>query len=337
MARLLPLDLLPRVAAVGLAVTLAAGCARVDPLGAPCDDLDVELVDRAAQAPANVGLRLRVTCDGRALASRLPATAFTLREDGQVLSPLESERVVRPVAREGEQLVAILLDLSGSVVRSGVRAEMLAGAKALIEGLGPEHRVALLGFDGRAELVPFTLFTSDRAALLRAIDRVAQSPIVDDSTNLYGAVVEALDTLDAAVEREQDAHGALVVFTDGTDRAGRKSEGDVSARLRFSDASVFAVGVGTELDPEALARIGRTGVLVAAAPNELTQTFREIADRVNAANQTDYLVGYCSPSRAGRRTLQVSVQNGKLEDTVSTTFDANGFGAGCSPDAIPLE
>jgi len=54
----------------------------------------------------------------------------------------------------------------------------------------------------------------------------------------------------------------------------------------------------------------------------------------------DYLVSYCSPSRAGKRELRLEVTTkdaqGKLNvGSYQTEFDASGFGPGCNPLLAP--
>jgi hypothetical protein len=311
-----------------------------DQLTGPCRNMSLSVVDQAVAKPANVGLRLHVSCDGSGLDSVLTPNEFTLAEDNKVLSAFEAERVIKPVARDAEELVALVLDLSGSVTRSGTKPEMLAGAKKLVELLGPNHQVAIFGFDGRADLVPFTFFTADPAEIAAAFARVDAATTVDDSTNLNGAIVAGLDLLDHEVEGRTSpkrvAHGTLVVFSDGTDRAGRVQDYVVARRLSTTRQATFAIGVGAEMNEDQLKQIGRTGTALARDVGELGGAFASIADRVRANAQTDYLVSYCSPARAGTRNLSVTVRRGDLEDAISVDFNAEGFGAGCSAEAMPL-
>jgi hypothetical protein len=317
---------------------LATACSPLpNPLDGPCSSLDVDAVEDAAAAPANVAVKVRVTCDGRALGRRLDASAFELAEDGLVLSAYEAERAITPIARDASELVLIALDLSGSVTRSGLRDELLVATRALIGALDPSQEVAIYGFDGRAELVPFSGFTAERAATEAALARVQDAPTVDDSTNLYGAVVDALELLDGELGKRMGlVHGTLVTFTDGTDRAGRVARRDVEGAMLGTDHATFAIGVGAELDEEVLSLIGQTGQVIARDTTALAPAFADIGAKVRASAETDYLVSYCSPARAGSRTLTVMVRQGDQEDDAEVSFSAEGFGPGCSPMAPPL-
>jgi hypothetical protein len=213
----------------------------------------------------------------------------------------------------------------------------VAATRQLVTALDPAQEVAIFGFDGRAELIPFSGFTADRAKLDAALERVATSPTVDDSTNLFGAVVDAVEVLDDEIEARGDvAHGTMVVFTDGTDRAGRVSLREVEGTMLATGHASFAIGVGAEIDEDVLSTIGRTAHVIARDAGSLAPAFTDIGEKVKASAETDYLVSYCSPARAGSRTLQITLRQGDLEDDVSVAFNADGFGPGCSPMAPPL-
>jgi hypothetical protein len=127
-----------------------------------------------------------------------------------------------------------------------------------------------------------------------------------------------------------------VVFTDGRDLAHRVSSGDVDDALDETEHSSFAIGVGAEVDPAELAAIGRTKAAIAGGPEEIANAFLEVADALGARAESDYVVSYCSPARAGERTLDIDVTDGEASAQASITFAADGFGAGCSPSATPL-
>ncbi|MFO0729127.1 MAG: VWA domain-containing protein [Myxococcota bacterium] len=326
---------------LAIASTSAAGCGPIpDPLTGPCRNLSLQVVDQAVQKPANVGARLRASCDGSGLDALLTPSDFSLAEDNKVLSAFEAERVIKPAPRDTQELVLVALDLSGSVTKSGTKEEMVAGARQLVQILGADHEVAIFGFDGRADLVPFTFFTGDAMEISAAIDRVDQATTVDDSTNLNGAIIAGLDLLDAEVAHRTDgkrvAHGTLVVFTDGTDRAGRVKDYTVARRLASTAEASFAIGVGAEMNEDELKKIGKTGTAIARDLSELQDAFSSIAERVRAYAQTDYLISYCSPARAGDRSLNITVHRGALQAAVNIGFSAEGFGAGCSAEAMPV-
>jgi hypothetical protein len=328
--------------AVILASFACACSGAPDPIEAPCEGLDLRVLDTAIAPPANVSALLRVTdCDGEPIGRRFEEHEFALAEDGTLLSPYEASRAIIPAERQRAQRTLIALDLSGSIVESGLRPAMIAGAHQLIDALDETHAIAIFGFDGRPDLIPFTFFTSDRLALQAALATIEAATVVDDSTNLNGAVVGALRVLDRAIEAEersgeQVAHGSLVTFTDGRDLARRVSDEEVEDAVDDTIHSTFAIGVGGEVDAERLAMIARTRAAVAGGPDQVAGAFEEIADALRARSESDYVVSYCSPARAGGRVLTIALEEGDLRGEAGVTFDADGFGAGCSPSATTL-
>lgn len=309
---------------------------------APCHGLSLKMLDRAVAPPANVAALVRVgECDGSPIGRRLEENELVIAEDDVVLSRYEADRKIIPAARSEAQRTLVLLDLSGSISRANLRAPMIAGARELVHALDPAHQIALFGFDGRPDLIPIESFTTDRSRLDDALTRTEEAMLVDDSTNLNGAVVGALRVLDRFVEAEeiqgqQVAHGSLVVFTDGRDLAKRVSRSDVEEALDDTAHSTFAIGVGADVDSSELANLGRTKSSLANGPGEIVEAFVEVAHELSARAASDYVVSYCSPARAGARVLTITAQDGERYGTASFVFNAEGFGAGCSPSLTPL-
>jgi hypothetical protein len=309
---------------------------------APCTGLSVRVLDRAIAPPANVAALVRVgECDGAPIGRRLGENELVIAEDDVVLSPYEADRKIIPAERSQAQRTLVLLDMSGSIVRANLREPMIAGARELVHALDGEHAIAIFGFDGRPDLVPIQSFTTDRLALDEALTRTAEAMLIDDSTNLNGAMVNALQVLDRFVEAEeiqgqQVAHGSLVVFTDGRDLARRVSTADVDDALDATAHSTFAIGVGADVDANELANLGRTKSSLANGPGEIVSAFIEVAAELSARAASDYVVSYCSPARAGARVLSISAHDGERYGTATFVFNAEGFGAGCSPSLTPL-
>lgn len=308
----------------------------------PCEGLSLRVLDQVAEPPANVAAIVRVTdCGDTALSARLEPESFVLAEDGAELSSYEATRMIRSADRTMEARTLIALDLSGSITRAGLRPLMMDAARQIVTGLDATHQIAVFGFDGRPDLIPFSYFTDDRAELDAAFAAAEEAALVDDSTNLHGAITNALAVLDHAVRiEEQDlrtvAHGSLVLFTDGTDHAGWVGREEVETALDTTSHSVFAIGIGPAIDHEALAKLGRTDFALATEPETLDGSFDGVSKDLQDRAAADYVVSYCSPARSGLRSLEIRATHGELTGRTEITFDATGFGAGCTPEASPL-
>ena len=123
----------------------------------------------------------------------------------------------------------------------------------------------------------------------------------DPSTNLNGAVIEALRQLDKQMSRGKAPlrFGTLVVFTDGTDRASRVTREERYDVIDTSEYEVFVIGVGAEIDEAELDAIGVSGTIITNDRQEIASAFEEAAEHIKARSQRYYLLGYCKPV-AGR-------------------------------------
>jgi VWFA-related protein len=310
--------------------------------------------------PSRVSLLFQVdTCGGEPVTG-LDASNFTLMEDGRTVSAYESQQ---RVTRQSEQFrldSLLLLDLSGSMLRSGDFGALQAAARRYVSTVlaagKDSQRIAIMTFDGREAPQLLVDFTHDEAALAAGLDALSVAECrassdcagfsdrrtcagwrcVDDSTNLYGALVAALDMLNQRLGmtdvRWRDA--ALVLFTDGTDQAARVLPATAVAAVRASKAHVFTVGLGGEVDRVALQTFGRDGFWPVDDADGLDAAFTAIATRVNGLANRFYLLEYCSPKRSGKHTLKVlartrSAQGQELVGGLSLEFDATGFSSGC--------
>lgn len=313
--------------------------------------------------PALVSIFFSVdTCAGEPVAD-LTADRFTVLEDGKTVSSFESQQQIQPRSQKMRMYSVLLLDLSGSVLRSGDYPKLRAAADAFLDKLfetdGDLHRVAIYAFDGRKDLTPVVGFTSDRNALKAGLDSLEVTECqqtsdcasyadrrtcagwrcVDDSTNLYGAVVSGVNVVDSALADDAEValrQGALVVFTDGTDQAARVEETTAVNAVRGASSAVFTVGLGGEIDADVLAALGRDGFYPAANADQLSDAFSQVASRLTSLARRYYLLEYCSPKRNGKHELVIRASLPRdgaepLTGSLTTEFDATGFESGCSP------
>ncbi len=314
-----------------LAAALAAQCkgkSKAD------DCLTFELMEGRANVPSNVMLFFGVkTCGGDPLPGLL-ADEFVIEEDGSPISIYESRQTILPTSLGFDLVSVLLLDMSGSIIDSGNLPALQGAANAFVDRLAGAQRVAIFTFDGRADLQPLVDFTTDDAALHAGIDSLSGYTPVDPSTNLNGAVVEGIGILDAQVAASTAAivAGSLVVFTDGSDQAGRVPAGTAIAAAGSTQHSVFAIGLGGEVDRDYLEDIGHDGAEFASDAAGVAEAFESIADRIDRESRKFYILAYCSPKRSGTHQLTLSVEG--RSGSLAFSFDATGFGPGCDPGTI---
>ena len=129
--------------------------------------------------------------------------------------------------------------------------------------------------------------------------------------------------------------GTLVVFTDGSDRASRVPKKKLQEALDATDHEVYVIGVGAEIDEGELHEIGFTGVVIQPKREEISKAFEETAKRIATMSQRYYLLGYCSPARAGEHRVEVVANGEGKSGSLSYEFSAEGFRPDCNPEKKP--
>lgn len=341
---------------------LAVGCGPEVAEAPLCLNLSQPDGDRVTTTqPGKVSAFFSVdTCAGQPV-STLTGDDFDILEDGKAVSPYESRRTVRPKGQHYQMDSLVLLDFSGSILRSNSWRDVHIAASRYIDTVlakaGDGQRVALYTFDGRANPQQVVGFTGDKAAAMAGLHALMEPQCetsaqcvalggeaktcagrrcVDDSTNLNGAVVKAIDALEAesaAARGIAFKDATLVVFTDGTDQAARMPASTVVSRTKDTSAHVFTVGLGAEVDRAALETYGKNGFYEAGNPDQLADAFDRVAQKVKGLANRFYLLEYCSPKRSGKHELKVVARwaspQGPLAGSLTREFDATGFESGC--------
>ncbi|MGC4092472.1 MAG: hypothetical protein QM756_32265 [Polyangiaceae bacterium] len=294
----------------------------------------------AADKPSHVSVYLTAK-RGDAPLSGLRAEDFSLYEQGQLLAPSDVQQTLlgRDVAAVHRTL--LLIDVSAATTEDARRELGEAGA-LFVQTARKSQAVSVFTFDGgpTIRLLREVDWSSGPSEASRNANAELAPQPRDPSRNLNGAIVQALGELDARLSRSPLPLrvGTLVVFAGGPDLAGRVASRDLSEKLSQSTASVLGIGIG---DAGAELRgIARDGYVDAHSRDTLSLAFEDAAHRVEADTSSYYLLSYCSPARAERRTLRVEVRakdaQGKPETaSFDTEFDAKGFSAGCDAKATP--
>lgn len=305
--------------------------------------LKLTSIRNAHTRPSNVAAYFKVQTGGGDPVGGLSAEQFKIYEDGQLVSQYESKQVILNPEVAASHYTMLLVDMSGSVAADSAAVDsVVEAAAAFSERVEKTQRVGVYAFDGCGKLHPIAGFTNPGGAA-GAVKSLKGYKPDDPSTDLHGAMTKGIVELDGALAHaEHPMHfGTIVVFTDGTDRAGRTSRADMSKAIDDTKYEVFAIGLGTEMKESELKRIGKTGTAQADNKAAVLKAFDDIAQRIEASSKSYYLLSYCSPSRAGKHKLRVEAEwkgeEGKATRSGSfeSDFDATGFGPGCDPKQAP--
>jgi hypothetical protein len=160
----------------------------------------------------------------------------------------------------------------------------------------------------------------------------------DKSTNLNGAVIAGINRIKTRVGKAGDlvSHGALVIFTDGTDRAARvKTEDALTAIHKAGQfVSVYSIGLKGETNLSILEQFGKDDFVFAETPLQLVPRFVEIARGIDNNVKSRYMIEYCSPKRKGRHELKIAATFNHLYGSLTVSFQADNFSGGCEVDSL---
>ncbi len=269
---------------------------------------------------------------------------FEIFEDGQPISVFESAaRIFND--RRTEVFVSLVMDNSPSVAASGALAESVEAAKALVDSVfagdsgGVRMRVA---FFSKAYAVQQD-FTSDPSEVKAALDALLTDETGSNTTNLYGALVSAIDASEQAQTQRRSAMrdgvltlGQVILFTDGSDQAAVATLAQAQSAVQATADDVMLVALGGELNTDVLSSLGKSGWGLAETADQLSNVFATLAQRIKLLQQRVYVLGYCSPKLAGTHELTVQVK-GATGSSAPISFDASTFdqpGASCSAQAF---
>jgi len=216
------------------------------------------------------------------------------------------------VFQEAVQPVTFMmaLDASGSMKKSAARAQ--EAAREFIDAMRPEDQVGLMMFATKAESIQEP--TDKREATRTAIDNY----VADGGTALYDALYDSLVQLAKA----RDQRRVLVVVTDGIDEnatsngpGSLRSWDEVLDKLLQTDATVYAVGIGSRVERDRLRLLAERSGGAAYFPTDvsaLANDYQKILDELRRR----YVLGYQSTNRKrdGQwRTVEIRPRSRDIE------------------------
>lgn len=316
-------------------------CATVAMLTQGCmfGGLHVDQVATSAQKPANIAVYMAVS-KGDTPVLGLTEKNFHIVEDGMDLTPEQTQQTLLPRDDAAVHRAVLLLDMSGPVTEGETRHQIAMAAARFVARAHVTEPVTVYAFDGGASIRLIAEFP-------QGIEDVAELPQLesytpaDSSSNLNSAIVESLAQLDARLMSAQKPlrMGTLVVFARGPDLAGRVSDSKLNEALDESKHLMFAISLKDAQGFHA-GRVGRTGTFEVENMASLLNSFDKAGERVANTVAAYYLLSYCTPARAGQRSVRIRItttdEEGKeLSGSTTADIDASGFTSGCDPKEKP--
>ncbi len=211
----------------------------------------------------------------------LSATDLVVLEDGVPQTVDSFEEALAPIS------VAMVLDTSGSMRRAMATAQ--AAARSFVTALRPTDPLSLVRFSDT--VVVEHEFSDRRQTTLDAIDRLQAT----GGTALFDALHATI-----AMLGKRDGRRAIVLLSDGRDEnnpgtapGSQHTLADVLDVLHESNTTVYAIGLGTNVDRDALEKITAVSGGAASFPVEATALegeFRRVVDDLRRR----YILAYTS-------------------------------------------
>ncbi len=296
--------------------------------------LKLTLIQGTARHPSNVAVYFTVDKDNGDPVPGLTADSFKIYEDGQPVSALESKQTILNPEVAASHYTLLLVDMSGSVSGSGDVPVIVQSAQAFAERVQKYQKLAVYTFDGSPDIHEMSGFSATGGD---GIARLSSYKAADPSTNLNGAIIASLKVLHRQIAAAQTplAFGTLVIFTDGSDRAARVTRDQLRKELEKNDLDILVIGVGAEIDGGELRSIGRNGAILTKDRAQIASAFEQAAARIEGFSKRYYLLGYCSPARAGTHVVRIATTAAGGSGSLEYKFDARGFGPNCDPNQPP--
>jgi VWFA-related protein len=216
----------------------------------------------------------------------------------------------------------LVIDLSGSMFGPNLEGAKQA-ALHYVDQAPANVEVALIGF--ASEISVRHPFSSDKDLLRKRILDLAVTRRA--RTALNDAVWGAVETLQGRTGRR-----AVLALTDGIDNASRRNQLSVVEYARNSEVTVSAIGLGSDVRPEALKGFTATGgrYLTAAQASELRALFGQEAQFLKAEYQVEFTS--LLPADGSRRQITANVE---LRHPEGTTTSGGAEGHYVAPRFIP--
>lgn len=259
----------------------------------------------------------------------------------------ESDLKIISAPKNANIFSVLLLDVSGSITRSvdgkskPVLEELKKAAITFIDSMKVEDnkQLAIYAFDGREDLITISDFSGNPNSLKSKIKALDNSITKDLSTNLYGAIVKAIEALDKKLEENKNPEnilsGTLTIFTDGTDRARRLGSNGFDIVLENmnkikkvrKNVYIYTIGLGREYSEKVLRDFGIDGYRSALSTSAMTAIFKELGQNIESLTKCYYKLEYKTPSRKGSGAMRliIWVKDGIYSGGYRFTFNTDNF------------
>jgi len=284
----------------------------------------------STQKPCSVNMIFQVVdFSGKGVAG-LTGADFDLNEDGLPVSLSESNIAITPKADVFDTLkVVLMLDNSTSLAPNIEQIRLAASNLAFnlvnttIDGRKLHVFLSIYQFSEKVEKMCDFMTDGDRLFGV-VFDNYALGKA---STDLYGATMTGTKQWSDVMTTDKIRQGLLILFTDGSDTQGSHSLGDAMAAVY--NKKVITIGLGNDIDPEILSRLGTAGYFQINDINEMNAKFQDVQRSILDYVNSFYVMKYQSPKRGNfdhlLRLMIKNNQNTGVASYIEGYYNSYGF------------
>ncbi len=247
---------------------------------------------------------------------------FKFFEDGELISPYESELTIGKSPIIPELNTLLMLDNSSSITGNDPQnlTTIKNTATEIVNNMTATQYTGVYKFSSSTdEVIGYTDITGQQA-IINAINSIPQGA---SSTDLYGAVIKGSSKL---TERytAQIVQSFMVVITDGEDTQGSHVFAD--ALDAATGKNVYTVGVGSAIDMEVLYLLGNKGYYRIDQNSQIDSVVAEIQSGILQLADSFYELEYASPKRGNvEHFVELFINGNKINSTLQATYTSADF------------
>ncbi len=310
------------------------------------------------------------TSDKKAFAKvNFESAKYIMDEDNRQTDSEETKVKVTYNKRNTSNQILLLLDFSGSLIndcdeivnydsdtdanKNNLCYQLVESAKKFVEDVVDEQQsMAIYYFNSKIEITPLVTSTTasttnDKALLENGLNKLYNKDFRDenlkgyDSTNLYGAVIEAtkvackwVDSCNYDIYKPSPNNNlnnfqfaSIVVFTDGRDLAKRVTEKDMTDFIdKHKSIYYYSIGLG-DIDANTLKHIGKDKYIPINNNSDLKQAFSDLGGEIRAWGKSFYKIDYCPATQDGNVSIKITLEKdgykGSITDSVELPMDVD--------------
>jgi hypothetical protein len=282
------------------------------------------IVPTSVSSKGAVQLGFRLTdCTGSLLDSITSEQLGVFEQDNK-LSPIDTKQQLQRI--NGHNYVQLMVSMCPRT--TPLLNDLITALHLFKKQLNFDNTyVALSVFDGARGFVDIAHFTNSYNTISYAIDRLRSYTVRDDSCNMFEAVNLKFRQFSSFKFGQPWDRTTFVVFSASSDLVGFASGFDIGLPISEEVQSYF-IGVDMSARDSNLLNVFFDYTGITSDANAIINAFVDLARVVGLSS--DYLFGYCSPSRQGSVSARldwVFPDNAGSKSLYYLDYDASFFGS----------